>query len=180
MFKNKNSHSFYCPVCGQKKRMRAKDLVCPDCYETYVREAGRALVQGSVLFLTQWVLPKAENLLKEFQEQLLQKQAAFKVLQKQVSDGAFEEIRKNAGGKFIPKEIFSAALGLQRKELWKAKSGNRLFAEMKVLEEQVSFLQGVIKEIREKNNHFSPKSDCSSVPEVQPEVQRADDSVKSK
>lgn len=156
MVANNNSRFYICPVCGQKKRTRDNDLVCSDCYKRYVQEAGRALIQGSVLSLTQWALPKTEGLLEKSQEQLQQKQKAFKDLQKQVSNEAYEEVKKGTGGKFVVKEIFSTALDLKKAELWKEKGGNRLFAEMKVLEEQVSFIQGVIEGIQKRNNHPSP------------------------
>lgn len=183
MFNDKNNHRFSCPVCRQKKRAKADDLVCPDCYKIYVQEAGRALAQGSVLSLSQWVLPKAEVFLEESQEQLLQKQKAFKDLQEQVSDEAFKEIRRSTGGQFIEdKRVFTAGLDIKRKELWREKGGNRLFAEMKTLEEEVSFVQGITKGIQERNNHPSPRSNPGSNPgsvlKTRPEVK--DDSAKPK
>jgi|YNPNPStandDraft_1061719.scaffolds.fasta_scaffold06611_3 hypothetical protein len=152
--------SLYCPSCGRADKKRENHLVCSGCYRTYVEEASKSLGQGKILYLAQWALTRAKGLFEKVQKQFQQKQEDFRALQNEVSVTAFEAIKKATGGKFVPREVFNSALERKRIEVWKEKGGNRLFAEMKSLEELLEFLKESIKELEESQNN--PKNHGNS------------------
>ena len=158
----KKNNNYDCPVCGKRRRRNAQDLVCPFCFKQYAEEAGNALAEGRVISLTEWVLPRAEKLLKELKEQFQEKTKAFEDLQEQVNNEAFQIIKGTTNGKYIEKRVFSIGLRKTKKELWEKYGGNKLFAQMKNLERRVSFVGGVVESIREKKQ----KKDEPSSPET--------------
>jgi len=153
---NKNAypnHLYDCPACGQKKRTRANDLVCPSCYKAYAEEAGRALANGQVVGLPDWVAERGETLLLVLEDQCTEKQSAFEKLQEAVSNEAYEQIKKATGGKFVDREVFKTALAQKRKEIWAAKGGHKLFAELKTAEALVGFIKGVLKQLADNKKN---------------------------
>jgi hypothetical protein len=150
----------YCLSCGRANQKRENHLVCPGCYRAYVEEAAEGLSQGVILYLAQWALTRAKKLFEKVKIELEQKQEDFRALQNEVSVTAFEAIKKATGEKFVPREVFNSALERKRIEVWKEKGGNRLFAEMKSLEELLEFLKESIKELEESQNN--PKNHGNS------------------
>lgn len=127
-----------CALCGRERREKA--LTCPRCHELYRKEAPGLILQGKVLEFGEWVEEKVKEKLAEFQplqEELEQKKEEFNAFQNEVREAAYQDLRKRVGDKKISKEIFDASLKELRQQMWKAKGGNELFAEMKRLEEEV-------------------------------------------
>jgi len=168
MDKNRN-----CPACGKKRRTKDTYLVCPVCYKAYVEEAGNALAQGIVLTLPMWVEKKAQELLPQLSEQLTEKQVAYKVLQFRQDERnkeAYKRLKENAGGRYIEKTVFKKALEQEKKKLWHEQGGNRLFAEMKTLEELIAFIRGVINGIQEETKK-SPETKTVTVSDSSTEAE---------
>lgn len=143
------NQKFVCPACG--KRERIKGLVCPNCYESYKKDAAKSLASGDLLLLSSWLRPRIKDLISAVEKEKEEKQKAYDKLKEEVSSVAFDEVKKATNGKFVEKEIFTSALEIKRKQIWGQKGGNKLFAELKSLETKVSFLFRVVDEMNSKN-----------------------------
>lgn len=144
--RNGNGRFYDCPACGQRKRKSDKHLVCYNCHQDFVQAAGAALVRGVAISEREWVLPRAKRLFASLNNQLKDKQIAYKALQDSVGEDAFAAL-KTITKKFVQKEIFAAAVAAKKKELWAERNGNRLYAEKMALEQLMQFINGTVREI---------------------------------
>ena len=161
---NDRNHKFDCPACGKKRRTKDTDFVCPACYRAHVEEAGNALAQGIVLTLPMWVEKKAQELLPQLSEQFTEKQVAFKILQARQDERdkeAYSRLKKITGSQYVERSAFLKALEQEKKKLWREQGGDRLFAEMKDLENLIVFIRGTISGIREKASSLAKTADDS-------------------
>ena len=158
-----HQNRLYCPTCGEGQRNRPKDLVCPDCYKRYTEEAGRALARGEAISIPEWVMGIAGEQLATLQAELRQKQTEYTALQREVGEEAFQEIRSSLKEKSVPREVFNAALRQKKDELWKANRGNRLHFEVKTLEKQTAFIEGLLSELRTKAEEFAERTRAAEV-----------------
>ena len=139
-----------CPLCGKEKRA-AKDLVCAECYQLWVAQAGHALAsEGKVIPFTIWAFEKVKGVLYPLREELEKMRTAYQALEHAVGDAAYAAITTALGGKRVEPEVFRLALKEKRDALWKEKGGNRLHFELKTKETRLAFLQGLYEELREK------------------------------
>ncbi len=144
----------HCPVCGENTRDE-NFLVCFVCHKKYVQEASESLVQGTVITLSEWVLPRAETLTQNLRQKLSGKRAELDALKKSVSEDTYTAIKKATAGQYVHKDVFEAALARKRKDLWQERGGNRLFAEVKTLEETITAIEEIVHSIRERNNKYN-------------------------
>ena len=156
--KTNHQNRLYCPTCREGQRNRPKDLVCPDCYKKYTEEAGRALARGEAISIPEWVMGIAGEQLATLQAEFHQKQNEYTALQERVGEEAFQEIRSSLKGKSVPQEVFNSALRQKKDELWKANKGNRLHFEVKTLEKQIAFIEGLLSELQTKAEEFAERT----------------------
>jgi len=143
-----------CPICGEGKRL--KHLVCNACYQVYTGEAGHSLARdGKIPPFTTWAYERIEKRLGELKNHLAQKKDEYISLQEQVRADAYTVITDSLKGKKISSDIFKNALGEKKKEVWKARKGNHLHYELKSIESNIVFLQGLRDELQTKIQSFA-------------------------
>jgi len=128
------------------------------CYKKYTEEAGRALARGEAISIPEWVMGIAGEQLATLREELRQKQTEYTALQEKVGEEAFQEIRSSLKGKSVPREVFNSALRQKKDELWKANKGNRLHFEVKTLEKQTAFIEGLLSELQAKAEEYAERA----------------------
>ena len=139
-----------CPLCGKEKRA-AKDLVCAECYQFWVGQAGHALAsEGKVIPFTIWAFEKVKGVLYPLREELEKLRADYEALGKAVSEAAYAAITTALGGKRVEPEVFRIALKEKRDALWKEKGGNQLHYRLKTTETRVALLEGIYAELKNK------------------------------
>lgn len=138
----------YCPLCGQIRK-RPTDLVCGDCYRRYTNEAAIQLARGGFVNLFQWVAGKVTTVLASLEAEHGVAVAAFKKLQTEVHESAYQEVKANAGGNFVDRAIFNNAIRVKKEVLWQNRGGNVAFAKMKGLEGRITLIREIIDKSKE-------------------------------
>ncbi|MBU2263585.1 hypothetical protein KJ750_02975 [Patescibacteria group bacterium] len=157
-----------CPICGNEKQTR--HLICTNCFQVYTGEAGHSLARdGKIPSFTVWAYERIEKRLGELKNHLAQKKDEYISLQEQVRADAYTVITDSLKGKKISTEIFKNALGEKKKEVWKARKGNHLHYELKSIESNIVFLQGLKDELQTKIQSFESRS-ASDVPILLPQA----------
>ncbi len=147
-----------CPVCGEKTR-RNTDLVCPSCYRSYRSDAGAALAKGEVITLGQWTAPRVEARLEAIRHELQEKQETYTDLQEEVKSDAYQAIRDTLKGQTVPRDVFNTGMKNKAQALWKEKGGHRLHYEVKTLETEVAFLEGLLVQLHQNDSSREESSD---------------------
>ncbi|MBU2219416.1 hypothetical protein KKG15_02930, partial [Patescibacteria group bacterium] len=110
--------------------------------------------------------------------QLTQKKEEYIGLQEQVRADAYtilanslrgKNITNSLRGKNIVGDIFKNALAEKKKEIWGIKGGNKLHYELKSIESNIVFLQGLKDELQTKIQSFESRS-ASDVPILLPQA----------
>lgn len=137
-----------CALCGKPRK--AEDLVCPRCYILYQKEAPERYRQKrEVIELVDWVAEKVQEKLAEFQplkERLLKKEEEYQHLQKEAPKEERRVLGERMAGKRLPREVLQSIKEEIRKEAWQKIGGNRLFAELQTLREEVEEKTSALEE----------------------------------
>jgi len=137
-----------CALCGRARK--EEDLTCPRCYTLYQKDVvERYRSKKEVLEVVDWVEEKVKEKLAGFQnlkDKLEKKEAEFKALEEEVRKEAFQLFRERTSGKHLPKEILQDLKEETQKEVWQKKKGNRLYAELQGLREDVKEKTAALEE----------------------------------
>ena len=137
-----------CAICGRPRR--EDSLVCPRCYSLYQKEApARYRRTKEVLELVDWVEEKAQEKLVGFQglkDELKAKEAGFRYLQDKTKEEEKRVLEKRLAGKKLPSEVLQDIRKETHKEVWQKMGGNRLYAELQTLREEVEEKTSALKE----------------------------------
>ena len=137
-----------CALCG--KARREESLVCPRCYILYQKEAPERYRQKrEVIELVDWVAEKTREKLAEFQplkERLLKKGEEYQHLQREAPKEERRVLGERMAGKRLPREVLQSIKEEIRKEVWQKIGGNRLYAELQTLREEVEEKTSALEE----------------------------------
>lgn len=134
-----------CPLCGEKKKV-TKDLVCPDCYNLYVNNAGATLAsQSKIISLPEWFKDRAEKRLADLIKELLKISQEYRDLQEEVNNEAFTAVKKATNGHTVDRQVFNVALRQKKKDIWKEKGGNTLHYRLETTKRMIAFLEGFLQ-----------------------------------
>ena len=139
-----------CPTCGQKKQ-KLKHFVDLECFRLYTNDASDALAKnGNVLILSEWVKERIAARVPILEVKLELLRWEYRSLQGTVKDEAVSSIRKASWKKKVSPEVISEAIRKKSNDLWYEKGGNKLHYEVVSLENEIIFLNKLLKELEEK------------------------------
>lgn len=150
--------NLFCPTCGRYTR-KDGNLICSNCFNVFKEDSGIALANEIILALTEWTIEAMKHFLETvLRPQLKERQDLYNATSEKVTKDAYEAIRKNAGGNYIQKDIFTIALAEKRKQLWDEANGNRVYAQLKTAGTNVLFVRNLITQLeaRKPNKEFVP------------------------
>lgn len=166
----------YCPVCPDVPNLRRKetDIVCGNCYRQYTNDAAVALTRGErVPNVFEWTVKQGAAILSSLEAQQASAQDRFARLQQEVENAAVDELKRNSKGQSFAKEVWQQALWAKKQELWRARKGNHVYAEMKTLETRISLIKNILAKAQEQPAVETPAAPATEVaaPEPEPTVE---------
>ena len=154
--RKKNQVFLHCPLCGGNRR-KSSDIVCPKCYQTYTNEAAIKLARGNYISLWDWVREKIAEILPELEKEYAQAKEAVDQLKIMVHQKTLEALKKTLQGKPVSKEIWTQAYRLKKQEIWEKCGGNKAFAQMKALENRISFIKEILAKTEPEKKEVGAK-----------------------
>lgn len=134
-----------CLLCGGKKQ--EKNPLCGGCHDKYVSAGEQHFTEtGGDLLFSEWELQQAKDVLPKVQKEYAEVKAKFDALREQVSQ-VEESLGKTDLQKHLSHVQFDQLVQARGEKLWKDGNGDKIFGDMKRLEDRLRLLPELIEQL---------------------------------